>query len=461
MRAGYRPHGYLTARAKAEGLGSEMTATAFFRIGRVLAICALVGGCGLFDDEERLSGERIAIRNQQQESRSGAAGGGAPVQAPVRNADWTQTNGNASHASGHLTAPSTLSRVWTVDAGSSGVDGAAITSSPIVVKGRVFALDAAAQVTAVDASSGNVAWRADLTPEGESGEDGFGGGLASDGNRIFVTTGFGEIVALEIASGNIAWRFTTASPFRAAPAVSNGLVIAVTRSNRGIAVTTSDGDLAWRLDGISAGAGSLGGASPAVSGGLAVLPFASGEIMGVDVSSGRRVWSAVLGGARRGLARSSISDVTGDPVIAGRIVIAANQSGRMVAIDGQTGRRGWTRSVGSVGPIWAAGDSVYVVSDDATVQRLSISTGATIWSTEVPGFEDPEDREDAIAYSGAVLAGGNLLITDSLGTLHAFDPATGAPRFTTDLTTGTTTGVVVAGGTVYVMAGDATLQAFR
>ena len=133
----------------------------------------------------------------------------------------------------------------------------------------------------------------------------------------------------------------------------------------------------------------------------------------------------------------------------------------MVAIDGQTGQRGWTRSVGSMGPIWAAGDSIFVVSDDSTVQRLSIATGSTVWSAEVPAYEDPEDREDPIAYSGAVLAGGNLLFTDSLGTLHSFDPITGTPNFTVELTAGATTGVVVAGGTVYVMAGDATLQAFR
>ena len=266
---------------------------------------------------------------------------------------------------------------------------------------------------------------------------------------------------MDAASGEIVWRYRASSPFRAAPAVSGGLVIAVTRSNRAVALTTASGQLAWRLDGISAGAGLLGGASPAISGGLVVLPFASGEVMGVELASGRRIWSAVLGGARRGLARSSISDVTGDPVIAGRAVIAANQSGRMVAIDGQTGRRGWTRSVGSVGPIWAAGDSVYVVSDDSTLQRLSLGNGGTIWRTELPAYEDEEDREDPIAYSGAVLAGGNILITDSLGNLHSFDPATGQPRETVDLTAGTTTGAVVANGTIYVLDGSGNLQAFR
>lgn len=439
-----------------------MITTGFRILGATLTMAVTLSACSVFDDEERLSGERINIRNAQIDSDQAAIlGGGAPIPAPVSNASWTQTNGQSTHASGHLVGPSSLNRVWTADAGSGGGSEAAITSSPIVVNGRVYALDAAAQVSSIDASTGSVGWRTDLAPEGESGEDGFGGGLASNGNRIFATTGFGEIVALDATSGEVIWRYRASSPFRAAPAVANGLVVAVTRSNRAVAVVTSTGQLAWRLDGISASAGLLGGASPAISGGLAVLPFASGEVMGVELASGRRIWSAVLGGARRGLARSSISDVTGDPVIAGRAVIAANQSGRMVAIDGQTGSRGWTRSVGSVGPIWAAGDSVYVVSDDSTLQRLSLNTGGTIWRTELPAYEDEEDREDPIAYSGAVLAGGNVLVTDSLGTLHSFDPTTGAPKETADLTTGTTTGAVVAGGTLYVLAGDGNLQAFR
>ncbi|MEM9063465.1 MAG: PQQ-binding-like beta-propeller repeat protein [Pseudomonadota bacterium] len=438
-----------------------MTRTGLRTFGVAVAIVLGISGCSLWEDEERLSGERINIRDQQSDLGAAGSATGGPIPQAVSNPDWTQTNAQSSHASGHLAGPAALNRVWTADAGSGGGDGAAITGAPIVVGGRVYTLDAEAQVSAIDASSGNVAWTVDLTPEGESGEDGFGGGLASNGSRIFVTTGFGEVVALDAASGEEAWRYRASSPFRAAPVVDSGLVVAVSRANRAVALATGTGQLIWRIDGISATAGLLGGASPAASGGLVVLPFASGEVIGAQMATGRRVWSAVLGGARRGLARSSISDVTGDPVIAGRLVVTANQSGRMVAIDGQTGRRGWTRSVGSVGPIWVAGDSLYVVSDDATLQRLALGSGATIWRTELPAFEDPEDREDPIAYSGPVLAGGNLLVTDTLGTLHTFDPQTGAPGPQADLTSGTTTGAVVASGTVYVMSGDGNLQAFR
>ena len=42
---------------------------------------------------------------------------------------------------------------------------------------------------------------------------------------------------------------------------------------------------------------------------------------------------AALGGQ----ARAAISDVTGDPVIVGPLIIAGNQSGRLLAIDGRSG----------------------------------------------------------------------------------------------------------------------------
>ncbi len=192
------------------------------------------------------------------------------------------------------------------------------------------------------------------------------------------------------------------------------------------------------------------------------MPFASGEIVAVQLSTGRRVWSAVIGGARRGLARSAISDVTGDPVIVGRAVVAANQSGRTVAIDGQTGGRGWTRSIGAIGPLWSAGASIFMVTDDLRLTRLSLQTGETIWSTELPAYEDPEDRDDPIAYSGPVLAGepraGHRL---DWATCCSSTPLRASALGAVELTSGSTTGAVVAGGTIFVLSDDATLQAFR
>lgn len=425
-----------------------------------LAALLVLSGCGWFDDEEILEGERIRIRPDASVI-SATEPVVRPLPEPERNGEWTQTNGSATHNLGHLAGPASLDRAWTADAGAGGGSRADITGQPIVVGGSVFTLDAEAVLTAFDAGSGARRWQVSLTPEGERSGGGFGGGLAADGGRIYAATGFGEVLAVDPASGEIFWRKSFGAPFRAAPAAARGVVVAVTRDNRAVGLAGDDGRVLWRLQAAATDAGFLGGASPTIAGEIAVLPFASGELLAVSAESGRRAWSAVLTGGRRGLARAAITDITGGPVIVGPLVVAANQSGRMAAIDGRNGERVWTRGIGSGAPIWAAGDTIFVVSDDANLMRLSARDGSTLWAAELPAFRNPDKRKDAIAYSGPVLAGGRVLITDSRGNLRAFDGQTGAEASGAELDGGSLTGPVVAGGTLYVLTDRGTLMAFR
>jgi outer membrane protein assembly factor BamB len=133
----------------------------------------------------------------------------------------------------------------------------------------------------------------------------------------------------------------------------------------------------------------------------------------------------------------------------------------MIAIDGRSGQRVWTRNIGSGSPIWAAGETIFVVADDAKLMRIAVRDGVTLWQTQLPAFEDPEDREDPIAYSGPVLVSGRLLVTDSLGNVLSFDAASGLGQAGSEISSGSVTGPVVANGTVYVLSDSGTLYAFR
>jgi len=148
-----------------------------------LAGLGMLGGCGLFDDEEILSCERIHIRAEPAAAKPLEARQ-MPVPATVSNADWTQTNGNASHNSGNLAGPTSLTSAWNRNAGAGRGDRSEITGAPIVVNGTVFAMDAGAHLGAFDACSGSARWRVDLSPAGEKGTEGFGGGLAADGGTV-------------------------------------------------------------------------------------------------------------------------------------------------------------------------------------------------------------------------------------------------------------------------------------
>jgi outer membrane protein assembly factor BamB len=422
-----------------------------------LVMLSVLAACS---DEKTLKGERIRLR-QPDAPAAVAAAVEVPLPPARTNADWTQTNGAPDHNLGHVAGPAGLSQVWHVDAGQGDDGESVITSAPIVVGGTIYTLDAASTLSAVSASSGARSWQVSLVPEGEKGREGFGGGLAADGGTIYAATGFGEVLAINAASGEILWRESFGAPFRAAPAAAQGLVVAVTRDNLAVAVNGATGKLRWRVQGASSETGFLGGASPAIAGRLVVLPFASGELVAVDGGSGRRLWGAVLSGGRKGLARSAITDVSGDPVVVGPFVVAANQSGRMIAIDGRNGQRVWTRTIGSDAPLWAAGESIFVISDEAQLMRIATRDGRTLWSSQLRAYRDPKDRKHVIAYSGPVLVNGRLLLTDSRGNLLSFDAQSGGKLGGDKIDGGSETGPVVANGTVYVLSDRGTLYAFR
>ncbi|MEM9145296.1 MAG: PQQ-binding-like beta-propeller repeat protein [Pseudomonadota bacterium] len=433
-------------------------------VGRLAAIAALgcLTACGFFDEEERLEGTRTPVR----QAASAAEAAGAVIERALPQArprdSWSQTGGSPAHSGGHISGPGGLSLAWTADAGTGSSSDSVVTAAPVVAGGVVYTLDAAAEVSAFDATSGALRWSTSLVPnEDEDGEEGFGGGLALDGDRLIATTGFGEILALSTATGEVLWRDSFGAPFRAAPAANAGRVVAVTRASQVFALESSSGQVLWRSEGVAAEAGWLGGASPAIGGGGAVVPYASGELAAFDINTGRRFWGAVISGGRRGLARAAITDLTGDPVLLGPLVIAANQSGRLAAFQARTGRRIWTRVLGATRPLWAAGDTLYLVSDAGTLLRLDASSGQTLWSRQLPIWEDEEDLEDPITYSGPVVTSGRVIVSDSIGQIWSLDAISGEGGVAGEIPSGSITGPVVAGGTLYLLSSDAVLHAFR
>ncbi|MGB0507075.1 MAG: PQQ-binding-like beta-propeller repeat protein [Pikeienuella sp.] len=430
-----------------------------------LGVAALtLGGCGIFgDDEVKLPGERIAVRATFDDllTSPSAKAQVEALSAPVSNSGWSQTNGSPEHTFGHLALGESLSVAWTSSLGDGG--GGILTSSPVVAGDAVYGIDAAATVSSFQVSNGAVNWRADLSPESEDGADGFGGGVAIAGSRLFATTGFGDVIALDAATGDELWRVRMSAPSRAAPAATENIVIAIARDNTAYGLAPDTGEIVWRLPGAAAGAGILGGASAAISraGGFAVVPFGSGEVVAVAAVNGRRAWSDVLSGGRRGFASSTISDISSDPVIVGFAVVVGNHSGRMAAFDARSGRRVWSREFGAMSPVWADGQTLFLVTDDAQLVRLHLLDGTTMWAQPLKSYKYPEEREGAIAYGGPVLAGGRLLATSSDEKLLSFDPLTGEALGEISISGLRPVTPVVSGGMVFVVTENGSLVALR
>lgn len=424
-----------------------------------LALTAVaLAACG--QEELILPGEREDIRPAAEAPAAPEAARAPALPAMRQNAEWAQFNGAATRLAPHAALSPAPSLRWSASIGRGAARRFRITTAPIVAGGRVFALDAGGQMSAVG-TRGNILWQVNLAPGRERAGEGYGGGLAAEGGALVAATGFGEVLRLDPATGGVLWRTPVDGPVRAAPVISGGKVVAVTRGDVALGLDLATGEIDWRVQSAGLGAGLLGGASPAARGPVTVVPFLSGELRAVLLRNGLTVWTTAVTGGRRELVRATIGDITGDPVIDNDVVYAGNQSGRMVALDRRSGERIWTLRDGATGPALPAGNALYLVSDAAELMRVNPADGAVVWRRRLPEFRRPDRRRDAIPHYGPLLAGGRLVVASGDGLLRSFDPRTGALVATAEIPGGAAAQPAIAGGVLYVVSRDGRLHAFQ
>ncbi|MCA8880597.1 MAG: PQQ-binding-like beta-propeller repeat protein [Rhodobacteraceae bacterium] len=382
--------------------------------------------------------------------------------APVANAEWTHVNGSPSHSIRPPAFGSGMTQIWAVDAGRAGTRRLRLTADPVVGGGRVFTMSAYSEVQATS-PGGAVLWRRSLTPATERPGEASGGGLAYADGRLYVTTGYGELRVLDATSGADIWVQRLAAVPNSAPTVSGGFIYLTTRDNQAWAIDRSNGRILWQIEGGETGAVVIDGAAPAVSARAVMFPFGSGDVIAALRESGVRLWSTIVTGQRLGRAYAEVSDITADPVVVGDTVYVGTPTGRLAALDVNTGERKWTAKEGSNSAVWPAGNAIYLVSDAAEIVRLDAATGETVWSATLPYYttQRVRSRRGVFAHFGPVLAGGRLIVASTDGYVREIDPASGKLLRATPLGSPAAANPVVAGQTLYVLTEDGRLHAFR
>lgn len=432
-----------------------------FLIAAPLALAWLVSACGGVE-KERLSGERLSVLSLERALKPDPEVAGLEIRLPppYLNAEWPQNGGYPTHAMHHLAARDALAVAWEIEIGKGSRGAHRLLAPPVAAGGRLFTMDALSRVAAFDAQTGKRLWRVAVIPKSEE-DSVFGGGVAFADGRLFVTTGFGEVISLEPEQGRVVWRASTGLPMRAAPAVAGGRVFAVTYDNQVFAFSAEDGRELWFHSGITETAGLLGGASPAVQSDIVIVPYSSGELFALTAANGRVVWSYALSFRNPAGGLAALNDIRGNPIIDRDVVYAISHGGGLVAIDLRTGSPIWEQDVAGVNTPWVAGDFLYVLTTEAQLLCLFKADGRIRWVQQLPRFEVPEKRSDPIFWSGPLLIGDRLIVVNTLGSVLAVSPYTGAILGKEEMPDPIRISPIAAQGTLYVLTDDAELFALR
>lgn len=438
----------------------------------LLAVAVLsLAGCesvtSMFEKEQKpeATGERISVLafDSQLDPDPQLAETPVALPKPWRNPEWPQAGGYPSHAMHHLEIGERLRTAWTGNIGDEATEERKILAQPVIGGGRVFTMDAGAQVTAFDAQSGKRLWRVDLTPRKEE-EGSSGGGLAFHADKLFAATGYGDVVALEPSTGRAYWATQLQQPIRGAPTADAGRVFVITYDNQLHALDIERGEEQWNNTGITEPAGFLGAANPAIDGNTIVVPYSSGEVLALRADTGTQAWGEQLVRAAGRISQAgALNDINGRPVIDRGRVYAVSQSGRFVAIDLRTGERVWERVIASIQTPWVAGDYIYAITVDAEILCLSRRDGKVKWIRQLRRYLDPKAKTNkgVITWWGPVLAGDRLLVASTEERMLSISPYTGDLIGEISLSDKAAQPPVVADGTVYIVTEDARITALR
>ena len=451
--------------------------------GVALTACSslpLIGGGG-DDDEDVIVDDldddgRIPVLALEDIVQADPRLAGLSISSPPSyvNSSWPQPGGEADHTLHHLSAPLSLDVAWRADVGRVSERLERLTSPPVIADGRVFVMDAEANVTAFAEDSGDKLWQTSLTQEykerfriqellqrPKAGHKGFGGGVAYEGGRLFVTSGFGFVAALNAETGEELWLSKTADPIRTPPTAYRNAVYLTTITNDFIAYDQSSGEKLWNYQSFEESARILSSASPAAAGDLVVAPFSSGEVVAFLADNGRPVWNDSLTRTAQLTALSTLNDIAGSPVIDRGLVYAVSHAGQLVAIDIRSGERVWQVSVASLQMPWVAGDFIYVVSVDAELICVSREHGAIVWVSQLPRHVKPKKKKGRISWAGPILAGDHLVLVSSHGQLAKITPDDGTIVDTKKIDSGSVVSPVVSNEKLFVLTEKGKLLALK
>jgi outer membrane protein assembly factor BamB len=178
---------------------------------------------------------------------------------------------------------------------------------------------------------------------------------------------------------------------------------------------------------------------PPVAGGMYLFIGSPGRVVAVDAATGDQQW-----------ARPLSADCSAPLLLAGDTIVAATESGEVLALRIEDGGVLWTRQLGSrtrhtLGRL-AAPDAVVLVLDDDRIIVLEAKSGAVVWERSLPG-----------TLSAPATSRDRVFVGSTNNFLYALDADSGdeAWRWRTG---GDVVGAAAAGDRVYFVSLDNILR---
>jgi outer membrane protein assembly factor BamB len=220
----------------------------------------------------------------------------------------------------------------------------------------------------------------------------------------------GMVVGVD-GDGQVLWRFRAPYPVLSSPLVSDGRAYVLSSEGNLFCLDLQKGGALWQYTRKTVVKNPVwGGAQVCAGAGKVYLGSSDGFVLALDALTGALRW-------QREISRGALfPDVVGGPTLDDGKIYAASREGPCYCLDAASGDVLWQKSYGAVSG-FAVGEELLVMGTaQGGVRAVRKADGAEVWTTALDG---------GIATL-PVLAGGEVVVGSSEGSLLALDARTGA-----------------------------------
>ncbi len=274
-----------------------------------------------------------------------------------------------------------IKRLWRVKVGGAS-EFLLVGLRPTGDGNRIYAASQDGNVLALDAITGKERWKTELDIE-------LSAGPATNEGVVVVASRDGYVIVLDAATGIEQWRTYIAGETLAHPLIKDDSIVVQTIDNRLRALSRFDGRQQWSIEQTAPALTMRGATSPLLAGSLVVAGFDNGRLIAVNASTGDVEWDSMLAlpSGRSDLDR--LSDIDGAIALVGQDIYAAGYQGRIAAVAAESGQILWSREISTHVGVSADWNSVYTARDDGEIIALARRTGTETWRNDDLLRRDP------------------------------------------------------------------------
>jgi outer membrane protein assembly factor BamB len=335
-----------------------------------------------------------------------------------------------------------VSQNWAVSVGKPSKNSEYLRLKPVVRGGIIYTADPSGAVHAVRKNDGQSLWTTQLSHDLVSGP------TVSHG-YVAVGTSNSSLVLLNQHTGKKVWQNKVTGEVLSPPAISHGKVIAKTIDGKVYAFNAADGKQIWLSEHGSPSLVLKASSSPKVMGSLVLIGFPDGKMDAIDINTGRQVWQRSIAYASGASDIERLVDIDADPIIEGNVVYLGSYQGYIGALSLADGQFIWRKPGSVYKNMLLKGNTLYVSDSHDVLWSLNKQNGQVNWKQKVlkaRGLTEP------------ALLGNNLVVGDKTGYLHFIDARNGELLGRYKASSGVSISPSVVGRKLYVLTDNGMLN---